>query len=285
MKEGILLISLGSPYYIRMAANLAFSIKQRSNIHITLVSNNHDILEAHDKVNFDAIIDCPKEYYTINGEIKYFKAKTCIYELSPYERTLFLDVDMVALPTRTFDKLFSELNENNLVFACRGSSDINEATEKTSQWADITKIKSKYNINEGKWFQLSSEFIYFTKTEKNKLFFDKAKEFYENPQIEYLNFAGCMADELAFGVASLLTGVYPDKDQFTPIYWAQAEKRIAKAIDPFIIENYYGYSLGHAYNYPNQKAFYNNIMQYYKPGRQFFPAQNKKIFVSNRDRI
>ena len=289
MKRGIVLVSLGSPYYMRMAINLAFSIKATSIIPIHLITNNHTIPNV-DLSCFDTIETPNEQQYMRNGKPEYFRIKTCLYDLSPFDETIYLDVDMVALNQKKFEQLFDELEATELVMACRGSEDIKTCDEKISQWANIPEICKVHNIKEGKWFQLSSEFIYFKKLPGNKKYFDTAKEFYDNPEVEFMKFGGCMADELAFGVASMKLNYYPAYDQYTPIYWVHAERnRPVKVIDPHIIENYYGYSMGHAYNDINQKGFYNNMMKYYYniKGRrdQFFPAQNKKMFVPDREKI
>ena len=288
-KRGIILLSLGSPYYARMAANVAYSIKCNCDLPITLISNNYSILNDEDLKHFDNIVVPEKFIYTKNNKTEYFKAKTFIFDYTPYEETLYLDVDMVVLNEKKLNILFDELSVYDLVFASRGCEHISVVTDKTSQWGDVSKFAKQYNITDGYWYQLSSEFIYFKKKENVKEFFKQSQSFYENTTDNYLPFAGCIADELAFGMAMMITGLYNPISEYTPIYWAQAEKRIAKPIDPFINQNYYGYSMGHAYNYPQQKQFYNNMMLYYynSKGRkgQFFPAQNKKIFVPQRERI
>lgn len=294
MTRGIILLSLGSPYYARMAANLAYSLKATCpEIPIHLVTNNSIILNEpspEDLKYFDTIAYADKSIYEKDGKCEYFRAKTCLYDLSPFDETIYLDVDMVALPTKTMAQLFAEMEHDELSIACRGSEDISTIKEDISQWANIPELVKIHNITQGSWYQLSSEFIYFKKTLKNKNWFDTAREFYDEPKANFLSFGGCMADELAFGMACLITGDYPSVDQFTPIYWCHGERnRPVKKIDPFVVENYYGYSMGHAYNDMNQKAFYNNMMQFYynKMGRRgtFFPAQNKKLFVPDREKI
>lgn len=287
--RGIILLSLGSPYYMRMAANLAFSLKVNTSLPVHLFSNNHTIPDI-DLSNFDKITVPPESIYMRNGRPEYFRAKTCLYDLSPFDETIYLDVDMVALPNKKFDELFQQLAGAELVFACRGSENIATLDEKISQWASIPEIVKVHDIKAGSWYQLSSEFIYFKKTEGNKKFFDTARAFYDAPKVNFLKFGGCMADELAFGAASMINNHYPAFDQYTPIYWPQAERhRVVKVIDPYVVENYYAYSMGHAYNDQNQKGFYNNMMQFYynAKGRRdkFFPAQNKKLFVPDRERI
>jgi len=286
--KGIVLISLGNPYYIRMAHQLALSLKANENIPIHLVTNNVHYLEGYQKRYFDSIEEPSLDKYSKNNTIQPIKAKTYIYDFSPFDETIFLDADMIVLNQKKISYLFDELKNVELTIANRGSSDISIADEKTSQWADLRKFREVYKLD-GKWFQLSSEFIYFKKTERVKQFFDTAKEIYDNPKSDYNLFADGMADELAFGLSCIINNIYPHVENFTPVYWSHAEKRYVKKIDPYINENYYGYSMGGAHASKNQKEFYDNMMVYYhnklglKPS--FFPAQNKSKYLTERSKI
>jgi hypothetical protein len=86
----------------------------------------------------------------------------------------------------------------------------------------------------------------------------------------------------------MMTNIYPS-DKYTPIYWTHAEKRHIRSVDPYVNENYYGYSMGGAHASQNQKDFYNMMMQHHmkrlglKP--VFFKAQNKSRYVKGREVI
>lgn len=184
--------------------------------------------------------------------------------------------------------MFEELKDVDLAIANRGRSDIKEADEKTSIWGSIPSLVKEYNIESGYWYQLSSEFMYFKRTDKVKKMFGTAINFFTTHK-EYNRFANGMADEFAFGFACLVNGTYPHKENYTPIYWAAAEKRVAKEIDPFINENYYGYSMGGNYAREGQMKFYNNMLAYYQntSGNKInvFPAQHKARYIEERKKI
>src|SRR6186997_996433 len=104
MTKGIVLISLGQPYYIRMAYQLAYSIKCNEDISIHLISNNHEHLSEDQKKVFDKIIIPGEHVFNTDGQTDYLKSKTYLYELSEFDETIFLDADMIAL--KDFNKIF-----------------------------------------------------------------------------------------------------------------------------------------------------------------------------------
>lgn len=283
--RGILLLSVGNPYYVRMAYQLAFSIKCNEPTPICLVTNNINFLDSDQRSIFDKVIQCPEE---IIKDRKFIRAKTHLYDFSPFDETIFLDADMIALDKKRFFDLFDELKDVDFTMACRGNSDIKEATEKTSIWGSIEDVKKHFNITEGLWHQLSSEFIYFKKSDKVKKFFDTAKGVY-NSDIPYKPFANGMADEFAFGISCMINKLYPHKEKFTPIYWSHAEKRFLRIIDPHVNENYYGFSMGGAYANQQQRGYYDNMLKWYQQttGQQIpvFPAQSKARYMENRKSI
>ena len=283
--RGILLISVGNPYYARMAYQLAFSIKANENIPIAIATNNIQFLTKEQQSVFDTVIEMPEEI--IAGR-KFIRAKTFMYDLSPFDETIFLDADMLGLNVKKFSELFDELKDIDVTIATRGKSDISEANEKTSIWGNMEDVKKHFEITEGFWYQLSSEFIYFKKNEVAKKYFDTAKKVYDS-EIPFKQFGGQMADEFAFGISCLINKLYPHKEKFTPIYWAHAEKRIQRVIDPFINDNFYGFSMGGAYASQQQRGFYDNMLKWYQQTThkyiEIFPAQSKARYMENRKSI
>lgn len=128
--RGILLVALGAPEYGYMAANLAASIRHSDsevNIHLVYAGKAISHFTAAHKALFSSMAECPAEYYTrgtrdegrgINDPAtdkqqqttEYIKAKTHIYELTPYEETLFLDVDMYILPSVRMSQVLNALS-------------------------------------------------------------------------------------------------------------------------------------------------------------------------------
>jgi len=100
----ILLIAYGNSAYARFASNLAYSIKKFVDVNITLASDGCH--EGYDMSKIDSIIRFnPNEYDNDPCLIK-----INLHKISPYNRTIFLDVDMICLknPSALFDNISQE---------------------------------------------------------------------------------------------------------------------------------------------------------------------------------
>jgi hypothetical protein len=246
MSKGVLILAMGHPYYGEMAANLAMSLKfadKETKICLAWEGDAKNHLTPARLNLFDVIKEVPKEYILKDGKKAYFKAKTYINKLTPFEETIFLDADMIWFGKRGVNVLFEQLKDLDFTIQNRDFIDFAEpiVNEKYSIWANVQEIKDTYKFTKGKYYSLHSEFIYFKKTKAVEAYFKDVQEIYENPKVKATVFAGDIADELAFTIAMCKHELYPHKTPFLPIYWAKAETSISinKAI-----ENFFGYSMG-----------------------------------------
>jgi hypothetical protein len=267
--RGILLIALGAPEYGYMAANLAASIRYGDpDIPIHLVHTERSVshlTDAH-RALFTSFSEWPVEYYTrgTKGEergampvsqshvprpsppIEYIKVKTHIYDLTPYEETLFLDVDMYILPTTHLSAVMSQLScVCHYTIENRGYADLglpdHQLDPQYSTWVNILDVKKHYKTV-GRFYHLHSEFIFFKKNEKNKKFFDMVREVYDTRPVPWTVFDGAVPDEYAYDIATCITGHYPHQDQYIAIYWHGMDGR--KDWNKEVVRNYIGFSLG-----------------------------------------
>ena len=236
--RGILIIALGAPEYGRMAANLASSIRfADADIKIHLVWSGASIshlTEAH-KALFTSMQECPPKYYTKNGNTVYLKAKTFVYELSPFEETLFLDADMIWFSNpkkQNATTVFNKLQGVELTFQNRGYFDLKAdiINEHYSNWCNIKEVKEKYltgaiEKDAGRFYHLHSEFIYFARSESNRQFFKLAQQIFDKPKVKSAEFDGDIPDELAFDIAVAITGKNPHRDNFKPVHWFAMDGR------------------------------------------------------------
>ena len=265
--RGILLIALGAPEYGHMAANLAASIRYGDpEIAIHLVHTERSIsqLTAAHRALFTSMAECPEDYYTRESTVdrpqstniatlaprpsypEYIKAKTHIYDLSPYDETLFLDVDMYILPATRMSDVIAQLSSAcDYTIENRGYADLSLPVEKLnpnySTWVNILDVKKHYKTK-GRFYHLHSEFIFFKKNARNKKFFDKVREVYDTRPLAWTVFDGGVPDEYAFDIASCLLGHYPHEDNYISIYWHGMDGR--KDWNKDVVRNYIGFSLG-----------------------------------------
>jgi hypothetical protein len=236
------------------------------------------------KSHFHSMIECPQEYYLTHGRHDFLKAKTFLYELSPFSQTLFLDADMLWLPKRSVNEIFDMLKDFDFTIQSRSVMDLDKITnEKQIQWAKSSDIKKKYGS--GKLFNVSSEFIYFKKKPKIKKMFKDAQKIHVSPGISNAPFAGAVADELSFACSMLKNNIEPHQEIFRPCYWEAMQHQRLQA--PSLYQQYYAYSFGGAFASPYEQKMYNNLAQHYcnQFGVQYFPLRQKRSFDSTRSII
>lgn len=162
----ILLLAHGKRGYAYMAYNLAFSIKLVSNIPICIY---------HDGV----LNNLTQKQLSYFDEIKEFKSgdagilKTQIYDLSPYESTLYLDLDVIALKDLT--NLVKTLDAENFYVHITGE-DVLERELKHTVWAYGDDIWNHFLLTDKDTFYgTNTSIIWFKKNPEIKKIFDDWK--------------------------------------------------------------------------------------------------------------
>ena len=287
--RGVVIIALGNPQYGRMAANLAASIRYKDKetaIHLVHQGDalNH-LTDAHKEL-FTTFAECPIEYYTKNGNEVYLKAKTCLYELSPFAESIFLDADMIWFPTKSISDLFDQLKDTDFTFQNRGHCNLSDEklNPKFCMWCDVNEVKSAYETT-GRFYQLASEFIYFKRTEANEKYFKLVREIFDNPKVKPAEFGGDIPDELAFDIASCVLAHYPHKENFVIVYWALADKQMSWTD---VMRNYWGYSIGGNVIPETILQRYNQLALAHAKGLSLpyhYKAYNKKQWNKQRQKI
>lgn len=287
MKQGILLIAAGHPYYGNYAYQLALSLKANSNdIPVSIVYEGKGIshLGVQKLAIFDHIIEAKPQHYTSKslGIRDIFKLKTSIYELSPYDETLYLDADMLWLPRKRVESLFAELKDVDFTMSNRGAMAIDIANEGFVQWASVADIRDAYGFKDETIFHLSSEFIYFKKNKDVKGLFDKVKKAFDYPKVNYKIFGQNQPDELSFIIATMQTKMYPHTAPYFPAYWEPFNKMNMKPADMY--QQYYLCSFGGSIYSNGVRDFYNNLAKSYTnaAGEYLFPLTDKNKFLPER---
>jgi len=237
-----------------MAANLAASIRYNDPdipIHLVHTEKSVSHLSHLHRALFTSFALCPAEYYTRQeavdpSSLEYIKAKTHIYELTPFDETLFLDADMYILPATRMSAVMEQLSSVcHYTIENRGYADLSQPIESLNphycNWVNICDVKTHYNT-EGRFYHLHSEFIFFKKNEKNKKFFETVREVYDTRPLQWQVFDGGVPDEYAFDIATAVMAHYPHQDPYIAIYWHGMDGR--KDWNKVVIKNYIGFSLG-----------------------------------------
>lgn len=254
MKKGVLLIGVGHKNYLHMAEVLAASIRVNDKgLDISIVTNH--AIPDNQKFLFDKVIPLDVKQITIKGELHYIKSKLLMYDLSPYDETIFLDVDQVLIPKKKISVLFDQLADVDFTMSNTGISD-------ESIWAEITEVQKLYG--DVPFWNYHSELVYFKKTDAVKKYFNAAKKAYSDNKVKSaVKFSGGhMADELAFQIASMVTGLYPHAERWTPNFWYEREP-LKNRKYPYELTEHITYSIGGNTIPPAIKANYNNLAKSY----------------------
>lgn len=223
-----MIIGAGSPYYGRLAVNLAASIRNAdADLPILIWSTPGCIPDSVISVIAKSHITVellPEESYLVNEKANYFRVKTFLYDLSPFKKTICLDADMLWLPTLKPERLFKELEGVKFTCSNEGYVDVKTGVSYTTKWyqfwADYDEIAGVYGSRfKEKFYQLRSEFMYFERCKETKRLFAAAQKIYDENRVSHTSIAGVIPDELAFNIASSILGVYPHKDKWCPAYW------------------------------------------------------------------
>ena len=252
LNKGILLIALGRKYN-ELAYNLTKSIKQHNpelTIAVITDSTDSEFLNAFDKVIIPKVSDYVEEY-----SFNPFKLKTFIYDYSPFQDTIYLDVDAVCL--KPINDLFSPFKIQEVARYERKESHKSDCV----WYKSLDDIFELYNLKDA-YPEYNSSFISFEKSKKNESYFDMVKMLYKDRRFDYTKIGKNYPDEMAFGLASSLMSHYSETPLKIPIcfWWSN------KKLDLNDIKDKY-YFIGFAGGFVASKylGYYHAIMKKISP--------------------
>ncbi len=222
---GIVIIALESVFYFNLALNLAKSIKRHHRgLKIALISDKFT-----DPI-FDHIIKPEFAHHSENMKFNPFRLKTFIYDYTPFEETLYLDADNLCI--KPLGTLLKELEGKTFVIHEVKRWDKTNRDRCKMVWTDkaghkLVDLTNAYGISEDNVYpEYNSSFVYFTKSARNKKYFDLVKALYMDRRITYKDIGTHYPDELAFGLASTILKQYSEIQHFKPIYhkWEASKK-------------------------------------------------------------
>lgn len=279
--NGVIILAAGHPAYGRYAWNLCATLKAAEpEIKVALVYNGPALNHLTDKQRtlFDELI------WLNSNDLGGFGSKLLLYELSPYDTTLYLDADTIWLPRHKPSELFNiEANFTGITEGC---------TENASKhyyfWGDIAEIRQVYKLD-GKIFQWRSEFMLWKKKDNVAKFFETARHIYQNPRLKSAKqFAGHVPDELAINIAAALHNIIPHQYRWAPTYWDRLMGAGNVPDLDTLYSKYYALSCGSNVTSGPVKKVYDRVVKSscYKLGYQHvFPMTNKRDIMRERQQM
>ena len=200
-KSGILLLAAGKGSYAGWAANMAASLRYwNPDIQIALAVQGQAGQLATEPL-YDYIIPIPEEYCKgADGMFAPGKMKLHMDLLTPFEQTLYLDVDGICL--KPIAELFELMQGRTICSQVVSEHDTKEDWW-PCKWMPLDAVKRVYPLNEGIIQEINSSFIYFEKS---------ATKFFETARQSYIDdyktqWGNSFPDELAFNVAGNICGI------------------------------------------------------------------------------
>jgi hypothetical protein len=155
-KRGILLLATGHPYYAHMAHNLLVSLKALApDLPVAILHDGQGfrLLEGWQQDHFSQAIELPSKL--VGGDP--YRVKLHLDELTPFDKTLFMDVDMIWNNFRSPMDLLAELEGIEFTMINRGR--VSSADSTLSRWVSLSEVGDAYKLDE--FYDISSEMVYF----------------------------------------------------------------------------------------------------------------------------
>jgi hypothetical protein len=272
--QGILLLALGHPYYARMAHNLLASLRYHDpfiQVAIGVNGEGFGMLDHSQQADFNHIIEVPVYQDP-------YQAKLTLDQLTPFDRTLFLDVDLLWNNFKTPQSLFDELNGVSFTIINHGI--ISPENKPTGFWLDTEEISNKFGFTD--LYHISSECIYW---ENSCKVFENARWFYENMDYKVEPFGSGYPDEAFITLAMAKDGIKPHQDKWHPTYWEP--RYYPRQHNREHISQFYALSVGGAFTTKHIKDIYDNLAKHYyystgMTGGPFQLQQKNRIFKERR---
>lgn len=273
MTKGVFLCTWGKRGYGFAAYNLAFSIKYHSpDIHITLLCDESSIeylLPDWLKV-FDEIIPLPQDLRGKEPGV----IKTSLYEFFPYDYTLFLDVDSVAL--KDINPLFDYLiNKDGYYYTqILGTHTIDKGRDFPKMlWAWADDVWEHYQLPKDAVLPATNSSLQFIKLgEDAKALFKQIKANFDNPIPLHklrMQWENSQPDELYLNIALAQKGI--DADGGDNVFFGH-KGRTESLTD--VENNYYFLSIwgSRLHNRPQYTEYYDDSLMTWhrKQGKDFF---------------
>lgn len=290
---GIILLALGHPYYGRMAYNLAMSIKAvDSSVDITLVYTDGAI--AHINHRNMWVFDNKMQ---IENTDQPFGVKMQLYDLTPYERTLYIDADTLWVSKQSPAKLLEQLKGVPFTGITEGFHDYDKPIDGTINkrypiWADLEEIKQEFPLES--WaskeehiiYQWRGEFLYFEKSGVADDLFTLMRAVYRRAHTMQTvkKFADHIPDELAINIGAAMCGIAPHVYKWKPTYWDHINGNSMPDIAS-LQQSYYVISCGSNASSGALKRVYDRLCAaaaYKLKLQHVFPLVSKKEMIITR---
>ncbi len=281
-----------------MAFNLALGVRLYNETPICLITTkgNLQFISEVKRGYFNHIIELEPKDYTLKGVQNHVINKFKLYELTPFDETIYLDADSVWCKGRNANELFEQFKDVDFGFTTYDKEEVFPITsERSIFWCKegncINDFNKFFDMNQDALFyHLQASFLYFKKSETAKQIFDLALEIFQKRDFEFREWAGGMPDELAFDLALAILNYKTDNFYYDNIFYypLNANKKVRINDLPEIYKNYFYISLAGHEMHVDFISLYNRLTKYYSQQdlrlgtNEIYLWRNKADFLAER---
>lgn len=164
-------------------------------------SIEHLTEEEEGLFNYMAVAD--ESDYTIDGKKQYQFTKLLVDKYTPFENTLYIDVDTLFFPNKNISQLLSGLSAHDFFIGQNGAYNPLNKTRTNNNytyWSEPGSI-SKYFGLKNNLPQTVSGVFYFKKCAFTEKIFSRAREVYKDRRAPVVKWANGRPDEYCYNVA------------------------------------------------------------------------------------
>lgn len=230
-------------------------------IKICLVHDDKAIahLTEKERAMFDILKMADESDYTVTGKKQYQRMKLCAYKNSPFENTLYIDVDTMWFPEKKISGLINRLMDFDFYIGKNG--DYDPATKKKvgnyTFWGDPVRI-SRYFRLKNILPQTISGVFWFKKCDFSEKIFTRSLEIYNDQRAPTKKWANGKADEFCFNVA--LSEVNYQQPNTHIVYFDKTNGDMSRSA---MVNNYWGLAAGGNKLSLSITEFYNDLVDLY----------------------
>lgn len=222
---GVILISIDRPHYGELAYNMALSLRlAEPGLPITVLADETALatLSEGQRGVFDRVVEPAPEYLVeADGAKNPFRLKTHLDQVTPYEKTLYLDADGLFF-THYHDlrQLFERLEplDFHIQEEFRYTRERAHAPNQYF-WGSLEAIWSALGLDaRALYADYNSSFFWFRKNEATRRFFERAREHYAHPPVELRKIGAFGCDEVPFSMASAELAFHSPIPEYRPLY-------------------------------------------------------------------
>lgn len=245
-------------------------------IQICLVHDDNAIkhLTEKEKALFDILTLADESDYTVLGKKQYQRMKLCAYKYSPFQNSLYIDVDTMWFPKKKISDLIAHLMDHDFYIGKNGEYD--PATKKRTNgnytwWGEIHRIVKYFRLKNIVPQTISGVF-WFKKGALSEKIFARALEVYNDPKAPTQKWANGKADEYCFNVA-LSDCNYQQKN----IHFVYFDKTNGVMARDTMFSNYWGMAAGGNRLSAALRDLYNELVDLYHEGGFQLDVKRKHV--------